>query len=146
MICLVPPLWAGMAREEFAYSYDAHTPTQERKHAWLKAALYSSDPRPSVYQLSSGVNWSILNICCGAFHTFLCLVSKLVLTWEICPPPHSVSLSFLHIYMPTQTSYLTGRREHCRTITKETTELLTCCVVLLSITTLSKYVTLCIYV
>jgi len=56
MICLVPTLWAGIAEENFAYSYNALTSSQERKHAWLEAALCSSDPRPSVYQLSSGVH------------------------------------------------------------------------------------------
>lgn len=76
--CPTPLHWDG--RRKLAYSYNVHTPTHKGKHVWLKAALYSSDPKPSVCQLSSGVNWNILNICCGNSHTFLCLVSKLVLT------------------------------------------------------------------
>lgn len=79
-ICLALPLCAGMAEGSFPYGYSVHLPTHKGKHVRLRAVLCSCDPRPSVYQLSSGINWSIPNVCCRAFHTFLCLVSKLVLT------------------------------------------------------------------
>lgn len=82
----------------------------------LRVVLCSSDPRPSAYQLSSAVIWSSPNVCCRAFHTFLCLVSKLVLTWFA--PHHTTSLSHM-LDIPTQTSHLTLRREHCGTTAKD---------------------------
>lgn len=107
--CPTPLGWDGR-RKLCLQLWCTHTPTHEGKHVWLKAALCSSDPRPSVYQLSSGVNQSMLNVCCGAFHTFLCLVSKLVLTWEIWSLALlCFSLFLTHVY--THTNILPNRQE-----------------------------------
>lgn len=96
--------------------------------------------------MSSGVNWMILNVCCRAFHTFLWLVSKLVLTWEIGPLSNSVSFFFLQTYIFTQISYLTGSREHYRTNRKETPEFLRYCVIFLPTAILISFsLSLCTY-
>lgn len=88
-----------MAGENFAYSYNVVHADSRGKRARLKWALCSSANSPSVCQLSSGEQRSALSVCCRAFHTFLCLVSKLVLTWEIWPLTLLCSLSFLPMYV-----------------------------------------------
>lgn len=109
----------------------------------LRAVLCSSDPRPSAYQLSSAVIWNRPNVCSRAFHTFLCLVSKLVLTWFAshltASPSHMLDIS-------TQTSHLTCRREHCRTTAKDMRALLTHCAIFLAITIEFYYLTHGIYI